>query len=181
MDYKFEHELINGCLKNDRISQKKVFELFAGKMMSVCIRYARHHAEAEDLLQDGFIKVFQHLDQYKFEGSFEGWMRRIFVNTALKSLRKLSFQNEVIGIEIMPDEHVDASAISQMSEMEILIAVKSLPDGYRTVFNLCVVEGYSHKEIGEMLNITESTSRTQLLKARRELQRKIEQSEKIRL
>ncbi|HMG14766.1 MAG TPA: sigma-70 family RNA polymerase sigma factor [Saprospiraceae bacterium] len=181
MDFNQERELVLGCLRKDRDCQKVLFESFAGKMMTICIRYARHHAEAEDILQDGFVKVFQHLEQYKFEGSFEGWMRRIFVNTSLKSLKKLSFQNEIIGSENTKEEHEDPSILSQMSELEILEIIKELPDGYRTVFNLNIIEGFSHKEIGEMLNITESTSRSQLLKARRELQRKIMYLQKVKI
>ncbi len=181
MDSNMERELILGCLRNDRHSQKSIFDIYAGKMMTLCLRYSRHHMEAEDILQDGFIKIFQNLEQYKFEGSFEGWMRRIFINIALKNIKKMSYQNELIGAEILNEEYESPSIIASMSEKEILAAIHELPDGYKTVFNLNVIEGFSHKEIGEMLNITESTSRSQLLKARRELQKKILELSKVRI
>ena len=181
MDSSMERELILGCLKNDRQCQKSIFEYYAGRMMTLCLRYARHNMEAEDILQDGFIKIFQNLDQYKFEGSFEGWMRRIFINIALKNIKKMSFKNELIGAEVVIEESEAPSVISSMSEQEILHAIQELPDGYKTVFNLNVIEGFSHKEISEMLNITESTSRSQLLKARRELQKKILEQTKVRI
>lgn len=181
MDSNMEQDLILGCLKNDRQCQKAIFDMYAGKMMTLCLRYARHHMEAEDILQEGFIKIFQNLHQYKSEGSFEGWMRRIFINLSLKNIKKMSFKNELYGIEIVNEEFESPSVISSMSENEILNLIKELPDGYKTVFNLNIIEGFSHKEIGEMLNITESTSRSQLLKARRELQKKIFDLSKVKL
>ena len=140
-------------------------------MYFVCLRYARHELDAQDILQDGFIKVFDHIGQFKFQGSLEGWIKRIMINTALNHIRKASFKNEQIGIEDYQDKVVNSKAISNMSEKELLDAIQQMPDGYRVVFNLYVVEGYSHKEIGEMLKITESTSRSQLAISRKWMQR----------
>ncbi len=143
--------------------------------MTVCVRYARNRADAEDILQDGFIRLYQHIHQFKFAGSFEGWMRRIFVNAALKKYQTKRSDKEQVGIEFYPEEPVDPDAISALSEAEILNLIDHLPEGYRMVFNMYVIEGYSHKEIGELLGINEATSRTQLLKARKFLQNKLAQ------
>lgn len=141
--------------------------------MSVCLRYARNRADAEDILQDGFVLLFRNIGKYESKGSFEGWMRKIFVNTALKKYQRKRFEKERIGIENTKEPELDASAISSMSEKEILKLIEELPDGYRIVFNMYAIEGYSHREIADTLGINEATSRTQLLKARKQLQRKL--------
>ena len=174
-----EKDLIKGCLEGNRVCQKDLFELYAPKMMSVCRRYARHHLEAQDMMQEGFIKMFTNLHKFSHEGSFEGWVRRIMINTALKKVSRKSFKNEEIGISDHYDNSVDETVLAKMSADELLVMVEELPDGYRVVFNMYVMEGYSHKEIGEALNIGESTSRSQLVKARRILQNKIIESQKI--
>lgn len=174
-----EHELIKGCIQQNAGCQRQLFEMYAGKMLSVCIRYAIDSAEAEDMLQEAFIRVFKYIHQFKFEGSFEGWMRRIVVNSALKALqkKKISFQ------EIK--EHADTSprmepyVYSNLGQEDLLKLINALPEGYRLVFNLNVIEGYSHDEIAELLNIQASTSRSQLVKARKMLQNQIEQLQKI--
>lgn len=143
-------------------------------MYYVCLRYARHASEAQDMLQDGFIKVFDNIGSFKSNGSFEGWIRRIVVNTALNYCRKSSFKQEQIGIEDYQDTVVKSKAVSNLGEKELLALIQKLPDGYRMVFNLYVIEGYSHKEIGEMLNVTESTSRSQLAKSRKWMQNELE-------
>lgn len=162
-----ERELIKACIDEKKSAQKYLYDLFSSTMYFVCLRYARHELEAQDILQDGFIKVFDHIGQFKFQGSLEGWIKRIMINTALNHIRKASFKNEQIGIEDYQDKVVNSKAISNMSEKELLDAIQQMPDGYRVVFNLYVVEGYSHKEIGEMLKITESTSRSQLAISRK--------------
>ncbi len=174
-----EKALIQECLSGNRTCQKQLFDMYAGKMMSVCHRYARHHSEAEDLVQEGFIKVFKNLDKFKFEGSFEGWIRRIMVNTALKYVSKKSFKNENIGLENTPEDSMDPAVMSKLSADELLNLVNALPAGYRVVFNLYAIEGYNHKEIAEELGIKESTSRSQLVKARRILQQKVIELHKI--
>lgn len=165
-----EKKLIQACIKEDKTAQKRLYELYAPKMYFVCLRYARHELEAQDMLQDGFIKVFDNLAQFRSKGSFEGWIRRIMVNTSLNYCRKSSFKQEQIGIADYQDKVVSSKAISNMSEQELLKLIQQMPDGYRLVFNLYVIEGYSHKEIGEMLNISESTSRSQLAKSRKWMQ-----------
>lgn len=145
--------------------------------MTVCLRYASDQMEAEDLLMESFIKIYRYLYQYKFEGSFEGWMRRIVVNNALKKMQRKKIHFE----EVLPDkitETVHASAYTHLNEKEILELVRQLPDGYRIVFNLFVIEGYSHEEIAEMLNIQPGTSRSQLVKARKLLQQQIFKQQK---
>jgi RNA polymerase sigma factor (sigma-70 family) len=174
-----ELELIQGCQRDDAHCQRAVFNRFAGKMMTVCLRYSRHRAEAEDLLQDGFIKVFDNVRKFEGKGSFEGWIRRIMVNTALKSISKLAFQRENIGTEGMIESAINPSALSLLSEQELLGLIAKLPSGYRTVFNLFVLEDMNHREISEALGIEESTSRSQLVKARNMLQSMILKSERI--
>lgn len=172
-------DLIDSCKAGEKQAQKQLFEMFAGKMMSVSRRYARHRMEAEDIMQDGFIRAFTKLDQYQHGGSFEGWLRRIIINIALKKISKKSFKNENIGIDDNYDLPVAETALSAISADEIMQLVETLPDGYKHVFNLYVMDGYSHKEIGEILGMGESTSRSQLVKARRILQQKIIEIRKI--
>lgn len=136
-------------------------------MYAVCLRYARSSADAADILQEGFVKVFTKMDQFNFQGSFEGWVRRIMVNTALRTYQRQRFDFEQSGYERMPDMPVEADALASLSEKELLALIAKLPDGYRVVFNLVAIEGYSHAEAADMLGIQESTSRSQLTKARR--------------
>jgi RNA polymerase sigma-70 factor (ECF subfamily) len=166
-----EKKLIQACIDESSSAQRALYERFSAKMYYVCLRYARHELEAQDMLQDGFIKVFDNISKFKHNGSFEGWVRRIMVNTSLNYCRKSSFKNEQIGIEDYQDKVVDSKAVSNLSEHELLKLIQTLPDGYRMVFNLYVIEGYSHKEIGELLKTTESTSRSQLAKARKWMQK----------
>lgn len=168
-----EKELIQGCIREDREYQLELFNRYAGKMLTVTRRYARHHLEAEDLLQDAFIKVFNNLKKFEGKGSFEGWIRRIVVNTALKNYNRSSFQKETIGLPEYHDKPVNPEAISNLTEEELLKEIAELPDGYRIVFNLYVIEGFSHKEIADQLKIGESTSRSQLVKARKMLQERL--------
>lgn len=169
-----ETQLIKGCRKGDRLAQKELYEKYSRKMMGVCLRYVNDRETARDLLQDGFVKVFTSMDSYLGAGSFEGWMRKIFVNCALEYLRKSDVLRESTDLDntaelIQPD----SSVISSMSAAELMQLVQELPTGFRTVFNLFAIEGYSHKEISEMLNITESTSRSQFTRAKQMLQKRI--------
>ena len=169
-----ESQLIRGCRKGDRLAQKELYERYSRKMMGVCLRYVNDRETARDLLQDGFVKVFTSMDSYLGAGSFEGWMRKIFVNCALEYLRKSDVLRESTDLDntaelIQPD----SSVISSMSAAELMTLVHELPTGFRTVFNLFAIEGYSHKEISEMLNITESTSRSQFTRAKQMLQKRI--------
>ncbi|MBN8678512.1 MAG: RNA polymerase sigma factor [Chitinophagales bacterium] len=174
-----EHELIRGCLRGSAQCQRDLYERFAGKMYAVCLRYARTREDAADILQEGFLKVFTKLDQFQFQGSFEGWIRRVMVNTALRAYQKQRYDYEQTGFERMPDMPVDPDAVSMLSEAELMNLVRKLPDGYRAVFNLVAIEGYSHAEAADMLGIQESTSRSQLTKARRHLEEEVSRIQKI--
>ncbi|MBK6701908.1 MAG: sigma-70 family RNA polymerase sigma factor [Saprospiraceae bacterium] len=173
--------IIKGCLRGDRICQKALYDLLSGKMMAVCMRYSKHRMEAEDLLQDGFIKVFLNLDQYKFEGPFEQWVRRIMINNAIKKYHKKSNQFENTGLDSMVEQGDTTNAVNDLEYGELVTMVNSLPDGYRLVFNLYAIEGYNHGEISTLLNIEESTSRSQLVKARKSLQEKLLKSQKTKV
>jgi RNA polymerase sigma-70 factor (ECF subfamily) len=169
-----EQQLVKRCISGDRKAQKELFEVYAKKMMGVCLRYARTTQEAEDMLQDGFIRVFTHLNTFKFDGPLDAWIRRVVVNASLRHVNKKAFSYESIGIPEYYDAPVVSDAISKLSEQELIVLINKLPIGYKTVFNLYVIEGYSHREISEMLDCGESTSRSQLAKAKRSLQKLIE-------
>ena len=167
-------------MREDRTAQQALFRRYAAPMLGVCRRYARHGMEAEDLLQDAFIRVFNKMHTYRGEGSLEGWIRRLVVNVAIRNYRKSSFQREEIGLPDYEREGQDPTALDHLSAEEIRGEIDRLPEGYRVVFNLFAVEGYSHREIAELLDCTESTSRSQLRKARLALQARIEKPEKKR-
>lgn len=165
-----EEEIVKGCLAGKREYQKKLYQLYAGKMLFVCMRYTKNREEAEDVMQDAFIKVFRSLASFKFQGSFEGWVRRIMVHTAIEYLRKKKHAtvfDDVEDIIHQPESETDATG--KLNEKELLRMIHYLPDGYRTVFNMYVIEGYSHKEIAGMLQISEGTSKSQLSKAKNHL------------
>lgn len=165
-----EQELIAGCVRENRQCQQELFMRYSGKMLIVAMRYARHQMEAEDIVQESFIKVFDHISSFQNAGSFEGWIRKIVVNTALKKHSRKSFKNEKIGLEENHDLPLDPSVYNDLSIQDLMEIISKLPDGYKIVFNLYAIEGYSHKEISELLGIQESTSRSQLVKARKMLQ-----------
>lgn len=175
-----EYDLIQGCLRGSAQNQRQLYEQFAGKMYAVCLRYARTPSDAADILQEGFVKVFTKLNQFQFQGSFEGWVRRIMVNTALRAYQRQRFEHESSGFEQLPESPVDPDALAVLSEEELLRLISRLPDGYRVVFNLVAIEGYSHAEVAESLGIQESTSRSQLTKARRWLCEQLEVLHRIR-
>lgn len=171
-----ERRLIEKCLLRDRRAQKELFEVYAPKMLALCIRYMKDRDEAEDVLQDGFITLFNQLEHFEGRGSFEGWARRIFVTTALMHLRKkdpLKMSDDITEMNFAGGQ--DYSQIAAMSHKELMKLVTGLPDGFRIVFNMYVIEGYSHKEIADMLGISENTSRSQLSRARLWLQQKIKE------
>lgn len=175
-----EHQqLIRQCVKGDRKAQRAIFDMFSGKMYYVCLRYAIDESEAQDMLQEGFIRLFKHLNGFKGEGSFEGWARRIFVHTAIKYYHKMRKHNGAVDLNQVYDHSIDATVIDSMSQQEVLALVKRLPEGYQIVFNMYAIEGYSHKDIASKLNIKESTSRSQLVKARKLLQTQITQLQTI--
>lgn len=175
-----EQELIAGCVSNKREFQKLLYQKFAGKMLSLCLRYFKSREEAEDILQDGFVKVFKNIEKYEGTGSFEGWIKRIMVNTALEELRKKKKEfitRDIDELYIQP-ESLDKTD-SSINTKDLINYIQALPDGYKLVFNLFVIEGYSHGEISKMLNINEGTSKSQLSKARGYLQKMMSQNERV--
>jgi RNA polymerase sigma factor (sigma-70 family) len=174
-----EKEVLEGCIRNDLLSQKLLYERYKIAMFTLCLRYAVDKCEAEDMLQDGFIQVFKEIRQYDAtRGVFEGWMRRVIINVALQLIRKkkMSFVeiNDSLA-QISSDEDV----ISDLSLKELLAHIQKLPTGYRTVFNLYVIDGLQHNEIAEMLKISINTSKTQLFKAKQLLKKAITESHSI--
>lgn len=169
-----EEELIRLCLRNDAKAQEDFYKRYAPKMYGVCMRFAKSRMEADDYLQEGFIKVFTNLKSFRQEGSLEGWIRRTIVNTAINLIKKNTKFLKDIELEkadFLPQE--EASALDTLSADELLKLINDLPTGYRMVFNLNVIEGYTHKEIAALLGISENTSKSQLSRARNTLQRKI--------
>lgn len=171
-----ESDLIKGCLNGDGRMQEALYRRFAPKMYAVCLRYANNADDAQDLLQEGFIKVYRNLGKYRGDGSFEGWIRRIFVNTSIENFRKKSAVLTGLGErEEKTIEDADISALDQLAEKDIIQFIQELSPGYKTVFNLYVIEGYSHREIADMLGISEGTSKSQLARAKGILQKKVTQ------
>jgi RNA polymerase sigma-70 factor (ECF subfamily) len=168
-------QLIAGCKNKNRDCQKQLYEAYSRPMYSVCLRYAPDTETAEDLLHDGFIKIFSAIDSYLGKGSFEGWMRRIFINIALEKIRKeksaVIITGELYDIQDITDDETERA--NQIPEEELMKMIQELPKGYRTVFNLHAIEDFSHKEIASMLGVTESTSRSQYIRARQILQVKV--------
>lgn len=155
--------------------QEELYRRFSPRMYAVCLRYAGNAEEAEDILQEGFIKVFKKLDSFRSEGSFEGWMRRIFVNTAIEHFRRKRYMMPVTEREENTFEGKYLSVLDDLAAMDIMALVQELSPGYRTVFNMYVVEGYTHKEIADMLGISEGTSKSQLSRAKVILQDMVKQ------
>jgi RNA polymerase sigma factor (sigma-70 family) len=175
-------ELIKGCIKEDGHCQKALFNRYSSSLLGVCQRYARNKEDAEDILQDTFIKIFSKLTQFKGEGSFEGWMRRVAVNTALKKYTVSRYTKEFSVEQVFDTPEItplEAPAFNHLTEKDLLRLINNLPDGYRIIFNLYIIEGYQHDEIAEMLGIQPGTSRSQLVKARQLLQREITHAQKI--
>jgi RNA polymerase sigma factor (sigma-70 family) len=169
-----ESEIIKGCVKGNRKYQEMLYKKYSSTMMGVCMRYFRKRDEAEDCLQEGFIKVFNSLDTYKGDGSFEGWIRKTMINTALNIYKtNLKYSNHT-DIDDLKDVIADKNDnTDNISAQHLLKLIQDLPDGYRMVFNLYTIEGYSHKEISTMLNISEGTSKSQLSRARNMLQQNL--------
>ena len=167
--------IIKGCLAGNRRDQELLYRRHAAKLYAVCLQYSGNDDEARDILQEGFIKIFENLIHYKHEGSFEGWMRRIVVNTALEKYRSNHNLYRVDDIDMIqePDADPDTEDYSGLEAVDLLDIIRELPPKYRMVFNLFAIEGYSHKEIGQMVNISEGTSKSNLSRARVILQKKV--------
>lgn len=170
-----ENDLIEGCIKQDRKCQEMLYRLYSKKMFGVCLGYSKDHSIAKDLLQEGFIRIFNNIHHFKKDGSLEGWIRRVIVNVSIDNYRKsIRLFNTV---ELNPNDRdanlVDDSVLDKINMDDLLRLIQQLPEGYRIVFNLYVIEGYSHKEISEQLQISEGTSKSQLSRAKKYLQEKI--------
>ena len=169
-------DLIKQCANNDRKAQKEIYQLFAGKLFSICLKYSKNKQVAQDNFQDGFIVIFDKIGQFNFKGSFEGWLKRVMINTVLLKYRKKNVLN--IVTEDIPDEVIVDVDDDEISLDFLLSLINELPDRYRMVFNLYALDGYSHKEISEMLLIAEGTSKSNLARARAILKQKIENHQK---
>ena len=172
-----EKDMIRGCQRHKKSSQMALYERYAPVLLPICIRYTTNFADAEDLLQDEFIKIFDKIKQFKGVGSFEGWLKRIITNAAINNYQRknkyfVEIDNENIK-EIPDDFEDDTELINTISKEQIINEVNNLPNGYKIVFNLYVIEGYSHKEIAETLNISVNTSKSQLSRARKTLQEQL--------
>jgi RNA polymerase sigma factor (sigma-70 family) len=168
-----ERQIVEGCLKGNTLCQKKLYEGFYGKMLGVCQRYASNRDEARDILQDGFVKVFQSLENFGFNCPLDAWIRRIMVNTAIDKYRKAAIQPDLYEVDTVLDLSSDDNVLDDISHQELLATIQLLPPGYKLVFNMYVIEGFSHKEIAGQLEISEGTSKSQLAKARVFLQKMI--------
>jgi len=166
------NELVKQCAKNDRRAQEEIYQLFSGKLFSICLKYSKNKQEAQDNFQDGFITIFNKIGQFKFKGSFEGWLKRVMVNTILLKYRQKNVLNLVT--EEIPDEVIVDIDDDEVSLDFLLNLIQELPNRYRMVFNLYVLDGFSHKEISKMLQIAEGTSKSNLARARGILKQKIE-------
>jgi len=161
-----ESDLIRGSINGDRRMQELLYKTFSAKMYGVCLRYAGNAEDAQDILQEGFIKVFRNLDRFRAEGSFEGWIRRIFVNTAIEHYRRAVNMYPVSESQENNIEDKDWSAFDKLAVKDLMKLIQDLSPGYRAVFNLYVVEGYTHKDIAAMMGISEGTSKSQLARAK---------------
>ena len=165
-------KLIQNCKKQDLKAQEELYRMYSGKFFALCLKYSGSYEEAQDLLQDGFLKIFLNIEQYSGKGSFEGWMTRIFINTALKKAKK---QHLFLALAEDYPEEVEVELDENLLSLEFLIKIiQELPSAYRHVFNLYVMDGYSHKEISEMLQISEGTSKSNLARARQKLKESIQ-------
>ena len=167
-------ELVTRCKANERKAQELLYKQFASKMLGVCMRYATDRMEAEDMLQNGFIKVFQKMEDYRGDGSFEGWIRRIMVHSSIEYYRKYHKMVQLVDVE-HAESHtsVDALATSKLAANDLMALIQQLAPGYRIVFNLYAIEGYSHREIAEIAGISEGASKSQLSRARAVLKEQI--------
>ncbi|TAE65834.1 MAG: RNA polymerase sigma factor [Bacteroidetes bacterium] len=177
-----EAELVKGCKKNNPKIQRQLYETYSGRMLAICRRYIKHTDEAEEIMVNGFLKIFEKIGQFKEEGSFEGWMKKIMVFESLNHLRK----QKMVFVEVEAaqyNENIDyTNAQTNLEVQDLMNLLDELPPGYRAVFNLYAIEGYSHQEIADMLQISESTSKSQLSRAKAHLQKKVlDLNEKLKI
>lgn len=173
-------QLVQACIKGERNAQKELYEQYAVKMFGVCLRYSKNREEAEDIMQEGFMNVFKSLHQFNYTGSFDGWIRRIMTNCAIQFYRKKVKIHPLTGIENQHEEYASKEEIvSRIQKKELMKMVQNLPPAYRMVFNLYVFEGYKHREIAELLGISEGTSKSNLFDAKIILQKAVTNSLRI--
>jgi RNA polymerase sigma factor (sigma-70 family) len=163
-------DIVKQCIENKPKAQKELFDILSPKMYAICLRYAKNNDEAKDILQEGFIKMFKYLGQFEGKGSFEGWVKRIFINTSIEFYRKAQREATTNSLDIAENQPFESHILSNLKVDDLMAIVQKLPTGYRTVFNLFIIEGYGHEEIAKMLNVSENTSKSQLFKARQHLQ-----------
>jgi RNA polymerase sigma factor (sigma-70 family) len=169
-----EIDLIQGCINGDSQMQQILYDKFSPKMYGVCLRYAGNEDDASDILQEGFIKVFKNLSKFRGEGSFEGWIRRIFVNTSIEHFRKKVKLYNVTEVQENTIEDTNLDALDMLAAKDIINIINELSPGYKAVFNMHVIEGYSHQEIADIMGITEGTSKSQLARAKGVLKKLVE-------
>jgi RNA polymerase sigma-70 factor (ECF subfamily) len=175
-----EAEIISGCIKGDKKAQKALYDRYSAKMLGVCLRYFKNTDEAEDALQEGFIRVFNNIGKYRGDGSFDGWVRRIIVNTALNVYKMNLKHYYATDYDDIQETTADVKLSYDTLSVEFLLKViQSLPEGYRLIFNLYEIEGYSHKEIGKMLGISINTSKSQLMKSKSYIRNKLINKESV--
>ncbi len=162
-----DQDIIQGCMNNDALAQRELYNKYSPKMLSLCYRFANYKTDAQDMLQEGFIKIFTQIHSFQNKGSFEGWIRRIIVHSCINYLKKHKKFNDSVELEYAENIKVKQESLSNiMLAKQVIECIRLLPIGYRTVLNLYAIEGYSHKEIGELLDIQESTSRSQYTRAK---------------
>jgi RNA polymerase sigma factor (sigma-70 family) len=167
------HKVVRGCQENNALAQRELYDMFKTKMFGICLRYAGNFEDAQDILQEGFIKVYDKIHQFAFKGAFEGWIRKIMVNTALEKYRLHYRLVSMDEMALYPEAEESENISSEIDAQELLQMIQELSPRYRVVFNLYALEGFSHKEIGDMLGISEGTSKSNLSRARIILQEKV--------
>ena len=171
--------MVNGCINGNRKFQEKLYQHFSAKMFSICLRYSYSHEDAEDMLQEGFVKAFNNIKSYRNEGSFEGWLRKIFVNTSIEIYRKNSKMYPMTDLlPVVSQQSFSNDILENINAGELMKLVQKLSPGYRIAFNLYAIEGYTHREIAEMMGISEGTSKSQVARARMLLQKAITENSK---
>lgn len=175
-----EQELVNGCRQRERTAQKRLYDVFGGKMFAICLRYVKNRADAEDVLQDAFIKIYENIDAFRGDAPLQYWMKSIVINTALKHLRKQKFMLELNDVHNYGDCLAAADVTLSGFQMQQLLGfIHELPPGCQAVFNLYAIEGYQHQEIAELMGISEGTSKSQYSRARGLLQKKLNQEQRF--
>jgi RNA polymerase sigma-70 factor (ECF subfamily) len=177
------NEIVEKCKKNNRNAQKELYDVYAPVLFGICLRYSKSTHEAEDILQEGFIKILTKIKYFRGVGSFEGWMKKVIVNTAISHFHKNKKYNETHDIERIKDSDINRENFDnhEFTQEELLGVINKMPEGYKVIFNLYAIEGFKHKEIAEMLNITESTSKSQYSRAKDKIRQELEIISKIKM